>query len=244
MKVLAKCCLLANAALVCLHARASMSCSFTLIQHQHISSTLHPTTTESPHTTYTPAEMSYITEPPSDLVNESFTKAFNKAQTLYDENKLDDCLKEVRALLDESAMPKYHRMRTLLLLTSIATDWKEAEEARVAAEALWRLVRKWHTEDSNLYIEQALVELRAMLDEAKDNLAQERLERGDVATDKTYDPEAAVQQLLDQHEKNVAVELAQLDDEDLLEEIDLKILNISKEESYKKLAEKKAKVTQ
>jgi hypothetical protein len=188
--------------------------------------------------------MSYITEPPSDLVNESFTKAFNKAQTLYDENKLDDCLKEVRALLDESAMPKYHRMRTLLLLTSIATDWKEAEEARVAAEALWRLVRKWHTEDSNLYIEQALVELRAMLDEAKDNLAQERLERGDVATDKTYDPEAAVQQLLDQHEKNVAVELAQLDDEDLLEEIDLKILNISKEESYKKLAEKKAKVTQ
>ena len=42
-----------------------------------------------------------------------------------------------------AAIPRYHRMRTLLLLGSTVGDWDEAHEYWENAETLGRIVRRW-----------------------------------------------------------------------------------------------------
>jgi hypothetical protein len=49
-----------------------------------------------------------------------FTDAFNEANKLYDEDDLEACIVKCRELLEDPAMPRYCRMRTLVLLGSCA----------------------------------------------------------------------------------------------------------------------------
>jgi hypothetical protein len=53
---------------------------------------------------------------PTDAINGAFSAAFAKVEKLYDEDKLDECMDAAWELLQDSAMPRYHRMRTLLLV--------------------------------------------------------------------------------------------------------------------------------
>ena len=61
----------------------------------------------------------------------------NKAYDLFD-NEVDDCLRLYSSMLDDSACPRYHRIKTLLLLGYFIGDWHEANKCRINAEALWR----------------------------------------------------------------------------------------------------------
>jgi hypothetical protein len=40
-------------------------------------------------------------------------------------------------------------MKTLLLLAAVLDDWYQANECRQDADALWRIVRRWHPEGEN-----------------------------------------------------------------------------------------------
>jgi hypothetical protein len=45
-----------------------------------------------------------------------------------------DSFNEVHELLEDSAIPTYYRIKTLVLLGLILADWEEANECRVKAE--------------------------------------------------------------------------------------------------------------
>jgi hypothetical protein len=55
----------------------------------------------------------------SDIINRSFTKEYNEVQKQYDEAHgdpaLEKCLERTRVLLAECAIPRYHKIRTMLL---------------------------------------------------------------------------------------------------------------------------------
>ena len=79
-----------------------------------------------------------------DLILDAFTSAYNEMQELYDDNDLEEVYERGQVLLADAAIPRYHRMKALLLLSSIASDLEEAQRYHVEAEALWRIVRGQH----------------------------------------------------------------------------------------------------
>ncbi|KAF2166335.1 hypothetical protein M409DRAFT_23527 [Zasmidium cellare ATCC 36951] len=81
-----------------------------------------------------------------DTVDRKFTKRFNEVAQLYDDDALEECINKGRTLLDDPALPRYHRMKTWVLLGSIVGDWEEAEEFCVKARSLWR-IELWETTD-------------------------------------------------------------------------------------------------
>jgi hypothetical protein len=68
-------------------------------------------------------------------------------------------------------------MKTLLLLAAVLDDWYQANECRQDADALWRIVRRWHPEGENeaidIYIYIYMAEIRDLLDVCGETLAQE-----------------------------------------------------------------------
>jgi hypothetical protein len=72
-------------------------------------------------------------------------------------------------LLEDTSLPRYFRMRLLLLLYSISERWEDAEEVRAEAEALWRILRARH---KSVYIDRTFAEVRVVLGEAKESLAK------------------------------------------------------------------------
>lgn len=99
------------------------------------------------------------------IIDEAFTAAFNEANELYRNDRLEECAAKCRELLDDSAAPKYHRMKTLILLGSILSDWDDADDCRLAAENLWSIVRRRHPEGADSTVDGIMAEIRESLDD-------------------------------------------------------------------------------
>jgi hypothetical protein len=76
----------------------------------------------------------------ADAIDKAFTNGFNEAAELYDADRLVECEKMARELLAKPYIPRYHSMKTQILLGSIVGDWYEACDFRIAAETMWRIV--------------------------------------------------------------------------------------------------------
>jgi predicted hydrolase (HD superfamily) len=100
-----------------------------------------------------------------DAIDQRFTDAFNHANDLFLADRLVECEAATFALLREETIPRYHRMRALILLGTIVGDWEEAKRYHVAAEAMWRNVRRYHPEGANEEVEKHIAELRELLDD-------------------------------------------------------------------------------
>jgi hypothetical protein len=55
----------------------------------------------------------------TSIIDKQFTKALNAAYKLYHEDRLLECQKAALDLLEDYTMPRYHRMKVLMLLASI-----------------------------------------------------------------------------------------------------------------------------
>ena len=71
-----------------------------------------------------------------DRTDQEYTKAINDLIKLYDEDRLDKCAQGAEELLEDYGMPRYHRMKLLVLLANTYADWEPAEPLVVRAEAL------------------------------------------------------------------------------------------------------------
>jgi predicted Zn-dependent protease len=74
-------------------------------------------------------------EKPSHL-DQQFSDAYNEANDAYRADRLDECESKLRELLDEPVLPRYYRMKSLVLLGLILGDWKEANKCYIAGDAL------------------------------------------------------------------------------------------------------------
>jgi hypothetical protein len=117
------------------------------------------------------------------FLDHRFTGACNEVLELYDNDRLDECVKKARELINSPGITKYHRMKMLILLASTLGKWEEAEECRHAAETLWRVHRSWHPEDKNEELEVYVAEIRASLDEVGAVSKQEESELDDAVLD-------------------------------------------------------------
>jgi hypothetical protein len=115
----------------------------------------------------------------SDRINSSFTQAYNKIHNAYDaaseedEIVLNQCIAQARSLLEEPSIPRYHRIKTLLLLTSMVGNRSEAQYFHRQADNLYRLVRAHEAPGANPKVDKALAELSESLEELRVALAEE-----------------------------------------------------------------------
>jgi hypothetical protein len=109
----------------------------------------------------------------TSIIEDQFTDALNAAYKLYHEDRLLECQKAALDLLEDYAMPRYHRMKVLILLASILGDWEEANQCRIDAWALYRLVRRWHTIGNGLITDEALDEILVQLGEVDSALEED-----------------------------------------------------------------------
>jgi hypothetical protein len=108
----------------------------------------------------------------TSIIDEQFTKALNAAYKLYQEDRLLECQKAALDLLEDDVIPRYHRMKVLILLASILGDWEEANQCRVDAWALYNLVRRWHPVGNNLTADESLDQILVQLREVDSALEE------------------------------------------------------------------------
>jgi hypothetical protein len=54
----------------------------------------------------------------NSVPDRAFTEAFNELNKYYEDDELDTCVEKARELLQDRALPRYHRIRTLVLYGS------------------------------------------------------------------------------------------------------------------------------
>ncbi|SMR42730.1 unnamed protein product [Zymoseptoria tritici ST99CH_1E4] len=149
----------------------------------------------------------------SSIIDRAFTQAYNEVAEHYNNDELEECVRKGKEILDDDAAPRYHRIKTWILLGNVL-EWDEANACFLRAEAMWRLVRRWHRVGHDAQADEAIEELRISLDELKEAL--------DVDRPLNDDPETAVEDAIATHDANVEEErrLAPNDDEEELERVE------------------------
>ncbi|KAI4920568.1 hypothetical protein J4E85_009335 [Alternaria conjuncta] len=145
-------------------------------------------------------------------IDKSFTKALNEAGELYNNDRLDECIEKTRALLADDAIPRYHRMKALLLLASTLGNWLDASNCHAEAEILWRVVRRWNPEGEDAVLDRHMDELREHIDDV--DAALVRTEPDDYYLEDDVDDESTAQdeQVID---ATAAMETLQLPDNEM-----------------------------
>jgi hypothetical protein len=110
----------------------------------------------------------------SSIIDKAFTDAYNECAELYDNEELEKCIEKAQALLDEGAAPRYHRMKTWILLGNCLGDWDEAHDSYVEALTMWQIVRRWHRAGEDAKVDATMEELRVSLEELKEALAKDK----------------------------------------------------------------------
>jgi hypothetical protein len=154
----------------------------------------------------------------------AFTEALNELNKYYEDDELDTCVEKARELLQDIDLPRYHRIRTLVLCGSaveygcsspcldkclpLHRDWREGRCCCLEADTLWRLVRHLHPAGENEKNDAALDELRDYILELRAALDEEQSRAGDGPDVDVDDDEAAVQARLVDYETELAEEKA------------------------------------
>jgi hypothetical protein len=58
-----------------------------------------------------------------ESIDDQFTRALSAAAQLYEDGKFEECVKALKILLDDPAIPRYHRIKCLTLLGGTLDDW-------------------------------------------------------------------------------------------------------------------------
>jgi hypothetical protein len=132
-----------------------------------------------------------------------FTDACNETYELWDNDELEACIENARELLRQPGIPRYHRMKTLVLLGATLGDWREANACREHAECNWHIVRRWHPAGENSKNDTAMQELRISIDELRQALADEEPVEDD--SDAAFEEKIAIHDEAVEVENGVAI---------------------------------------
>ncbi|KAG9688219.1 hypothetical protein KCU95_g12079, partial [Aureobasidium melanogenum] len=92
---------------------------------------------------------------------------YQNAKTAIDAGNMTDGLAVCESLLTDPDLPRYYRIKTLILLASATKEWRQKESLRLRAEHTWTESRRLHPEGQNTTTDTVLAELRESLDELK-----------------------------------------------------------------------------
>ncbi|KEQ78507.1 hypothetical protein M438DRAFT_329755 [Aureobasidium pullulans EXF-150] len=74
-------------------------------------------------------------------------------------------------LLTDTELPRYYRIKTLVLLASASKQWRQKEDLRLRAEHIWSESRTLHPTGQNTTTDSVLSELRDLLNTLKTSQA-------------------------------------------------------------------------
>ncbi|KAK3659533.1 hypothetical protein LTR22_008450 [Elasticomyces elasticus] len=97
-------------------------------------------------------------------VGPDFDEEYNEARGLFDNDDLVGAIDKAQNLLDDSTLPRYHRIKLLLLLSASVSDWHEVDTLLEEARTLWRLARRCIGANTSADAEHVLAVLRESLD--------------------------------------------------------------------------------
>ncbi|KAI4719890.1 hypothetical protein E4T48_03880 [Aureobasidium sp. EXF-10727] len=101
------------------------------------------------------------------MADSNYEKDYKNASTAINAGNIDDGLATCESLLTDPELPRYYRIKTLILLASANKAWRQKEDLRLRAEHTWNESRKLHPQGQNETTDSVLAELRASLDELK-----------------------------------------------------------------------------
>lgn len=104
-------------------------------------------------------------EPVGSDIARQFNEDLNEANALYDRGRLNECIEKARAILGDPAILRYHRLKTLIPLSSTLRSWHEADKCRASAEIWWIIVRRWNCVGEDKTIDIYMAEICDDLDE-------------------------------------------------------------------------------
>lgn len=120
-------------------------------------------------------------------IDKYFPAAFIGVYKLCDKDDLKASIEGVREHIRDSAIPRRHRMRTLVLLGSAVPDWHEANACHEQAEFAWRIWQRWHPAGDNSKNDTAMGELRASIDELRQATVDEEVDEDERPDDDDSD---------------------------------------------------------
>ncbi|KXT10486.1 hypothetical protein AC579_8881 [Pseudocercospora musae] len=173
---------------------------------------------------------------PQDKITQQFTEGYNKAQELYANDKLQECIDESRLLIAEPAIPRYHRIKTLLMLASTVPDLAEAMQFHKEASLLWHLVRRHYPQGHDVDVDKIMAEMWTALQELKDVLREEASDDNDDDQEGEEEDKELEEQLATYAE----VEKERAEQEEFEDKIDAEVLGMSVEDMRAKTASKAA----
>ncbi|KAI5207350.1 hypothetical protein E4T39_01891 [Aureobasidium subglaciale] len=103
------------------------------------------------------------------MTDDLYKQNYEKAKAAVDARNIDDGVATCNTLLTDTELPRYYRIKTLVLLASANENWRRKEDLRLRAEHTWNESRKLHPEGQNDTTDAVLEELRGILDELKTN---------------------------------------------------------------------------
>jgi hypothetical protein len=123
----------------------------------------------------------------TDSMNQAFLEAVNHLIHLYNDDMLDECAEGAEELLKDYDMPRYFRMKVLIMLANIQIGWEPAEDYLIRAENLWRCIRRANPEGTHAATDRYLVEIRDFLDDVKGAVEEQKFEEMEWGHDDTME---------------------------------------------------------
>lgn len=82
--------------------------------------------------------------------------ADSRVRSFYDNDGLDKCVEGTQDLLDDGSLPRYHRMKTLILLAYFLEERGEMHECSEEAEWLYMIARDFYPAGVDVSADRAL----------------------------------------------------------------------------------------
>ncbi|KAK0773238.1 hypothetical protein LTS02_008076 [Friedmanniomyces endolithicus] len=102
----------------------------------------------------------------SDQVMETYKASYDACYALYDKDKFAECIDQLENLLIDSGLPRFFRIKLLILMAACMGDWWEEREVLEEADKVWRHVRSYHRQ-GDTEVDDCLAKLRHGIDHAQ-----------------------------------------------------------------------------
>ncbi|KAK1058291.1 hypothetical protein LTR12_005802 [Friedmanniomyces endolithicus] len=99
----------------------------------------------------------------SDQVMETYKASYDACYALYDKDKFAECIDQVGDLLIDSGLPRFFRIKLLILKAACMGDWWEEREVLEEADKVWRYLPS----SGRHRVDECLAKLRHGIDHAQ-----------------------------------------------------------------------------
>jgi hypothetical protein len=107
-------------------------------------------------------------------IDRAFTEGLNETYRIYNMKRFEEYVAKIRELLDDYAIPRYHRIKALIMLGAILSDPKEVNQCLVDAEFVWKVVRRGNPKSRDAVVDRHMTEIRQALDDFQKALKERK----------------------------------------------------------------------